>query len=31
MIEVLRGKKHARLPSAAGDLPLATALARVPN
>lgn len=27
MIEVLRGKKHARLPSAAGDLPLATALA----
>lgn len=27
MIEVLRGKKHARLPSAAGDLPLAAALA----
>lgn len=27
MIEVLRGKKHARLPSASGDLALATALA----
>lgn len=27
MIEVLRGKKHARLPSASGDAPLATALA----
>jgi len=27
MIEVLRGKKHARIPSAEGDLPLATALA----
>lgn len=27
MIEVLRGKKHARLPSAAGDQPLAEALA----
>ncbi len=31
MIEVLRGKKHARLPSAAGDLPLATALAACPT
>lgn len=27
MIEVLRGKKHAHLPSSAGDLPLAKALA----